>query len=90
MSNIKGTIASRRTVIRAGLSLGLGAVALTGFASTASAQKVDKTAVMYQDTPKDGLKCSGCVNFVAPNACKIVEGEINPNGWCGAYAPKEG
>jgi hypothetical protein len=32
--------------------------------------------------------CSGCVNFVAPNACKVVKGVINPNGWCVAYAPK--
>jgi hypothetical protein len=28
------------------------------------------------------------VNFVAPNACKVVSGTILPNGWCVAYAPK--
>ena len=40
--------------------------------------------------PKDGAECDKCVNWVAPNACKIVEGQINPKGWCVAYAPKEG
>jgi hypothetical protein len=28
------------------------------------------------------------VNFVAPNACKVVKGVISPNGWCVAFAPK--
>jgi hypothetical protein len=61
-------------------------------AATARAQdeKLAQTVVQYQTTPKDGAKCSTCVNFVAPNACKIVAGEINPEGWCVAYAPKEG
>jgi hypothetical protein len=39
-------------------------------------------------TPKDGNKCSLCVNWVAPNSCKVVAGTINPNGWCVAFAPK--
>ena len=54
------------------------------------AEKLAPSVVQYQETPKDGAKCSGCVNFVAPAACKIVSGTINPNGWCVAYAPKEG
>jgi hypothetical protein len=28
------------------------------------------------------------VNWEPPNACKIVSGTIDPNGWCIAYAPK--
>jgi hypothetical protein len=61
-------------------------------AATVSAKAQDKIAqaqVQYQPTPKDGNKCSTCVNFEAPAACKIVDGKISPEGWCVAYAPKE-
>ena len=52
-------------------------------------QKIDQALVQYQDVPKEGAKCSGCVNFAAPSACKIVAGTIDPNGWCVVYAPKD-
>ena len=55
---------------------------------SASAAGLPQTAVSYQATPKDGAKCSACVNFVEPNACKIVDGKISPEGWCVAFAPK--
>jgi High potential iron-sulfur protein len=77
---------SRRIMMRAGLAIVVGA-AMT---RVARAQKIDKSAVMYQDQPKDGHQCSTCVNFQQPNACVIVSGVISPNGWCGAYAPKQG
>jgi hypothetical protein len=57
--------------------------ALFGFSSPAKAQqKVSKEQAKYQDSPKDGHKCSECAYFEKPNACKIVEGDINPDGWC--------
>ena len=66
---------------------------MVGGVAAASAKAQDKIAqaqVQYQTTPKDGNKCSTCVNFEdPPNACKIVAGTIDPNGWCIAYAPKE-
>ena len=80
---------SRRTVMRTGLVL-----ATAGFvgAKTARAQdqKIEQSLVQYQAMPKDGAKCSACVNWVAPNACKIVAGAISPEGWCVAYAPQGG
>ena len=45
-------------------------------------QKVSKELAQYQDSPKDGHKCSECSFFVQPNSCKAVDGEINPEGWC--------
>jgi spermidine/putrescine-binding protein len=83
---------SRRTVMRTGLGLIAGAAAVAGTATTARAQdqKIAKTLVQYQEQPKDGAECDKCVNWVAPNGCKIVEGTINPKGWCVAFAPKEG
>ncbi len=52
-------------------------------------EKIAQNLVQYQNQPKNGQKCSTCVNFEAPNACKIVAGTINPEGWCIAFAPKE-
>ena len=80
---------SRRRFLRTSLTI----VAGTVLASAARAQeggdsKVEQSVVQYQTMPKDGAKCSGCVNFVAPNACKVVQGNISPEGWCVAYAPK--
>ena len=80
---------SRRGVMRTGLGLLAAGAALAGTAK-AQDQKIAKNLVQYQDGPKDGNECDKCVNWVAPNGCKIVEGTINPKGWCVAYAPKEG
>ncbi len=83
---------SRRNVMRTGLGLIAGTAIVAGTAGRAQAQdqKIAKTLVQYQEAPKDGAECDKCVNWVAPNGCKIVEGTINPKGWCVAYAPKEG
>ncbi len=45
-------------------------------------QKVSKDLAQYQDSPKDGQKCAECSFFEKPNACKAVEGDISPDGWC--------
>jgi hypothetical protein len=77
--------ATRRQIVRAGLATVGGVVAVSARAQ----EKIAQAQVQYQTTPKDGNKCSTCVNFVAPNACKIVAGTISPEGWCIAFAPKE-
>lgn len=77
----------RRGLLKGGLTVLAGTV----FASTAARaddDKVDPASVMYQTTPLNGQQCSTCVNFVAPNACKVVSGTILPTGYCVAYAPK--
>jgi High potential iron-sulfur protein len=57
--------------------------AIFGLGDPAQAQqKVSKEQAKYQDSPKDGHKCSECAYFEKPSACKIVEGDINPDGWC--------
>jgi High potential iron-sulfur protein len=76
---------TRRQVMRAGLA----AVGAVVAASTEAQEKIAQAMVQYQPTPKDGNKCSTCVNFEAPASCKIVAGSISPNGWCIAYAPKD-
>lgn len=55
----------------------------------AAAAKVSKASVQYQTEPKDGQTCADCLHFVAgSNTCKLVEGDISPNGWCQLWAKK--
>jgi hypothetical protein len=45
--------------------------------------------VQYQTQPKGEQKCAGCQHFIAEsNACKLVEGQISPDGWCILWAGK--
>ena len=79
---------SRRAAL-AGTALVLGAAAAATEVSQASAQqKISQADAKYQATPKDDQRCDGCVNFQPPNACKFVEGDISPSGWCQLFAPK--
>jgi hypothetical protein len=78
---------SRRTIlIGAAGALPVLALGATG----ARAAKMAQSAVRYQSTPKDGKECSGCNLFVAPNACKTVDGTISPSGWCALWVKKAG
>ncbi len=75
---------SRRVVLQAGL-----VAVVAGLSGRAAAQqKIAQKLVQYQDKPKDGHQCDGCLQFEPPNACKVVEGKISPTGWCAAFAPK--
>lgn len=89
MQNRNGT--SRRDMLRTGAMIAAG---IAGVAAAPSAraqdEKIAQELVQYQPTPKDGQKCNMCAQWVEPNACKIVAGTISPNGYCVAYAPKEG
>jgi hypothetical protein len=74
-------------MLRAGLAAAGGVVAVS--TGAIAQEKIDPKMVQYQTSPKDGNKCSLCVNFEPPNACKIVSGTISPDGWCIAFAPKQ-
>jgi len=89
MQNRNGT--SRRNMLRTGVMIVAGAAGVAAASGArAEDEKIAQELVQYQEGPKDGQKCSMCAQWVAPNACKIVAGNINPNGYCVAYAPKEG
>jgi hypothetical protein len=61
----------------------MGAISLVGLsARCAQAAKVSQSAVGYQNSPKGNQNCANCRLFTAPNACKSVDGVINPNAWC--------
>ena len=79
---------SRRAALRHTV-LALGAVASGVSATRASAQqKIAQADAKYQPQPKGQQRCDNCVNFQAPNACKFVQGDISPSGWCQLYAAK--
>jgi len=79
---------ARRAVL-AGTALALGAAATATAVSPAAAQqKISQADAQYQTTPKGNQRCDGCVNFQPPNACKFVQGDISPSGWCQIFAPK--
>jgi hypothetical protein len=58
-------------------------------AAPAETAKVSQASVQYQSQPKDEQKCDGCLHFIAEsNTCKLVEGQISPDGWCALWAQK--
>lgn len=79
-----GTCVSRRTVLIAAA----GAVPVLALMTGAAEAKMAPTAVKYQTDPKDGHQCDACNFFVAPNSCKMVDGEIAPAGWCLLWVKK--
>ncbi|WJR80078.1 iron oxidase [Bradyrhizobium sp. NP1] len=59
------------------------------FSRLAQAQASDKMTLAqaeYQDHPNGIYSCGMCTLFVAPKACKVVEGEVSRDGWCKAFA----
>ncbi|HET7370730.1 MAG TPA: high-potential iron-sulfur protein [Gammaproteobacteria bacterium] len=87
---------SRRIFIKSAF-LAAGAAAIPGLAFSGGARaasKLPKASVQYQDRPKNGKQCSECIQFIsggskgAMGACKVVQGTINPKGYCVAFVPK--
>ena len=80
-ATIPGSV-SRRCAIAAFAGVA-GALATTSRA--AEHVKMTKAQVEYQDTPKGILMCATCTLFVRPSSCKVVEGDVSPDGWCTAF-----
>ena len=76
---------SRRLLLRRAVgATGLLAVTL----NPALAQpKISKVAVNYQDHPDGDKRCDKCVQFQPPDACKVVDGSISPQGSCRIFVP---
>jgi hypothetical protein len=54
-----------------------------------AAAKVSQASVQYQTQPKGEQKCGDCLHFIAEsNTCKLVEGQISPEGWCMLWTKK--
>jgi hypothetical protein len=78
-----------RRVVLTGTTLALGAAAAAmAVSQVAAQQKISQADAEYQGTPKGDQHCDGCFNFQPPNACKFVQGDISPSGWCQLFARK--
>jgi hypothetical protein len=80
------TVISKRSFVRSALVGIGGAVILPGRPFAASAEKLSKQQAEYQDSPKGIQMCATCTLFVPPCSCKVVEGDVSPDGWCKSYA----
>jgi hypothetical protein len=52
--------------------------------------KISKVAVNYQDHPDGDKRCDKCIQFQPPDACKMVEGTISPQGSCRIFLLNRG
>jgi hypothetical protein len=81
----KNVDGSRRKIVRAvfkGISAGL----LLRISQAQAAEKMTRQQAEYQDTPKDIYSCATCTLFEPPKSCKVVDGDVSPDGWCKAFA----
>jgi hypothetical protein len=79
----------RRSLLKSVPAIAGAIISTNAMAESLFAQaKVTHEAAKYQDQPKDGQQCSGCVQFVAPASCKVVEDPIGASGWCQLFAAK--
>ncbi|WP_211450684.1 high-potential iron-sulfur protein [Collimonas antrihumi] len=86
---------SRRSMLRRSSAV-LGAIILTPLVTPSQPVKagsMTKGMLHYQDSPKEGKMCADCAAYTPPPApeagtgtCKIVAGQVNPQGWCMAYS----
>jgi hypothetical protein len=72
---------SRRTLLLQAAAAA-GAVPVLALGVQSAAAKMAQSGVAYQMTPNGGSRCGGCKMFEAPSSCKMVDGQINPDGWC--------
>lgn len=80
---------SRRDANSSGTAPPAAPATSAGSAAPAATSKVPPESVQYQAQPKGEQKCSGCLNFVAEsNTCKLVAGQVSPEGWCSLWAKK--
>lgn len=49
--------------------------------------KISKLAANYKEHALGRERCGNCTHFITPEYCEIVEGLINPGGWCKYHEP---
>ena len=85
----KSALLRRRTVLQIALGWVGTTTILAAPPNTANAApKISKAAVAYQDHPDGDKRCDKCVQFQAPDACKLVDGPVSPQGSCRIFTPQ--
>jgi len=78
----------RRLLQSAMVMAGATLTAGIGVKDSLAQQKASKEAMKYQDKPNGAQQCSNCAQFTPPNACKVVDGTISPQGYCIVWVKK--
>ena len=50
--------------------------------------KQTKLQAAYQDFPRGPQRCGVCIHFRPPNDCEVIQGPVQPNGWCRNFVPR--
>lgn len=93
MSDILQKRLTRRDLLKGAAALASIAALATVTTNTAIAG-APKAAMGYRDTPNGEKSCSNCSLFApggsasSKGTCKVVDGAINPTGYCMAYTVK--
>jgi hypothetical protein len=77
--------APRRRLLRGALAVFASMLTRSATSKAQAQQKMSKQEAEYQDSPKDIRMCATCTLFEPPKSCKVVEGDVSPNGWCKAF-----
>jgi hypothetical protein len=78
----------RRALLQYAIAAAGGLAACCGSPDDATAApKISKRAVAYQDHPDGEKRCEKCTQFQPPDACKVVEGPVSPQGSCRIFTP---
>jgi hypothetical protein len=75
----------RRRFLRGALAVFASALTRSATSRAQAQQRMSKQEAEYQDGPKDIRMCATCSLFEPPKSCKVVEGDVSPNGWCKAF-----
>ena len=82
---------SRRNLLKiASVSLALIPLVAITRQARANSNTAVRDKLKYQNTPKDGMSCTSCLEFIPGKTdkdlggCKVIPGddEISPNGYC--------
>jgi hypothetical protein len=76
---------SRRKLMGATVNA-ISAGLLLRMAPAQASEKMTRQQAEYQDKPNGIYSCALCTLFEKPNTCKVVAGEVSPDGWCKAFA----
>ena len=78
---------SMRIFRRSVLQVAAAGIIAAGSHPAPAQPKISKIAVNYQDHPDGNKRCDKCIQFQPPDACKVVEGTISPQGSCRIFIP---
>ncbi len=52
-------------------------------------RKLSQAQARYQTVPNGQQRCGICLQFRPPNSCDLVDGPIDPTGWCQFFAARD-